>query len=56
VITKTQERLFNLKKTVEAVTDKIFWFTTFEQVAPNTVFDPIWQRAGKQEYFPLIEA
>jgi protein involved in plasmid replication-relaxation len=54
VITKTRERLNNLKKAVETVTDKLFWFTTIEQVTPNTVFGPIWQRAGKQEYYPLI--
>ncbi|MFC1789050.1 replication-relaxation family protein [Thermodesulfobacteriota bacterium] len=54
VITKTRERLYNLKKAVETVTDKLFCFTTIEQVTPNTVFGPIWQRAGKQEYYPLI--
>jgi hypothetical protein len=54
VITKTCERLYNLKKAVEIVTDKLFWFTTLEQVTPNTVFDQIWQRVGRNEYYPLI--
>ena len=54
VITKTCERLYNLKKAVETVTDKLFWFTTLEQVTPNTVFDQIWQRVGRNEYYPLI--
>ena len=54
VITKTCERLYNLKKAVETVTDKLFWFTTLEQITPNTVFGPIWKRAGSKKYYPLI--
>jgi hypothetical protein len=55
VVTKTAERLNNLKKAVGSVTDKLFWFTTIDQITPNTVFGPIWQRVGKQELYPLIE-
>ena len=55
VVTKTAERLNNLKKAVGSVTDKLFWFTTIDQITPDTVFEPIWQRVGKQELYPLIE-
>ena len=55
VVTKTAERLNNLKKAVGSVTDKLFWFTTKDQITPDTVFGPIWQRVGKQELYPLIE-
>jgi len=54
VITKTRERLNNLKGAVENITHEHFWFTTIEQVTPNTVFSPIWQHAGRQEFLPLI--
>jgi len=54
VVTKTLERLVNLKKTVETVTDKFFWFTTMSQIQQNTVFTPIWQQAGRNESFSLI--
>jgi len=54
VVTRSQERLKNIKKTVEAVTDRFFWYTTLEQITPTTVFNPIWQRTARNEYFPLI--
>ena len=54
VVTKTRERLYNLKKAVGAITDKHFWFTTINQITPNTVFSPIWQRVGKQKFYPLV--
>ena len=55
VVTKSAERLNNLKKAVGSITDKLFWFTTIDQITPDTVFGPIWQRVGKQELYPLIE-
>ncbi|MBW2063309.1 MAG: replication-relaxation family protein [Deltaproteobacteria bacterium] len=54
VIAPTGERLSHLKEAVEEITDKIFWFTTFDQISVDKVFGPIWQRAGSQEFFPLI--
>ena len=55
VITLTQERLQNLKKTVETVTDQHFWFATLEQIDPESVFDSIWQQTGRHGRFPLIQ-
>jgi len=54
VITKTQKRLNNLKKTVETKTNKLFWFTTIDKVASEDAFGSIWQRAGRQNYYKLI--
>lgn len=54
VITKTQKRLNNLKKIVETKTNKLFWFTTIDQVVPEDAFGAIWQRAGRQNYYKLI--
>jgi hypothetical protein len=55
VVTKTRNRLSNLKKAVGNITDKLFWFTTIEQVTPKTVFGPIWQRIGNYPTSPLIK-
>lgn len=55
VVTKTAERLDNLKTAVEKVTDKLFWFTTIDRITPDTVFAPVWQRVGKHQLYPLIE-
>jgi hypothetical protein len=54
VITQTEERLLNLKRSVETVTDKIFWFTTIDRIATEKVFAPIWKRAGRHGPYPLI--
>ena len=56
VIAPSQKRVANLKKTVEEVTDKIFSFTTLDQVASPSVFEMIWQRAGQEGLFSLIDS
>jgi len=56
IIAPSIKRLTNLKKTVEEVTDKVFWFTTLERVVSEDVFSPIWQRAGHNNLHSLIEA
>jgi hypothetical protein len=55
VVTKTPERLSNLKKTVGNITEKLFWFTTIKQITPNTVYGPIWQCIGNLSNSPLIK-
>ena len=54
VITKTGNRLYNLKRAVETINKTIFRFTTIDQIRPNTLFNPIWLRAGEKEKYPLI--
>lgn len=55
-VTTTQARLENLKKTTEAASNqKLFWFTTLDQITPETVFiAPIWLRVGEDTPIPLL--
>jgi hypothetical protein len=55
VVAKNKERLLNLKASVERFTEKIFWFTTWQNLQPGKVFGPIWQRPGKEGNFTLLE-
>jgi len=55
VVVKTKERLLNLKSTTEKLTDKIFWFTTIDNLTPDKIFGPIWERLGRGEAFCLLE-
>lgn len=55
VLTKTGERLLNLKSVTEKLTDKIFWFTTWKNLEPGKAFGPIWQRPGRAGNFSLME-
>lgn len=56
IIAPTAQRLANLKKTVEEVTDKVFWFTTLDKITGNDVLSPIWLRTGHNGLHSLIEA
>jgi hypothetical protein len=55
-ITTGPRRLANLKRITEQVGGrKRFWFTTLDQVTPNTVLTAlIWQKAGSDGCFPLL--
>ena len=55
-ITTTQRRLENLKEwTEEAGGRRRFWFTTFDQITPQTVLSrPIWYRGGETDLVSLI--
>jgi hypothetical protein len=55
VIAPSIQRLRNLKKAVEEITNKVFWFTTTSQVTENKAMGQIWQRAGHDGLFPLID-
>jgi hypothetical protein len=54
VIVPTLARLENLKTAVETVINRLFWFTTFDRVTPDTVLGPVWQRVGAKGLFPLL--
>jgi hypothetical protein len=54
VIAPSEQRMSNLIKTVEEVTDKIFWFTSVDSVIKDGGFGPIWYRAGHDGLHPLI--
>jgi len=55
VITLTPARLFNLKKVVESVTDRFFWFTTLDQVTTGNALDPVWHRVGYKGTYSLFQ-
>ena len=55
VIAPSAQRMLNLKKTVETVTGKIFWFTTLKKVTNYDSFGPVWLRAGHAGVHPLME-
>lgn len=57
-VTPGPKRLESLKQATENVGgDRLFWFSTLEALTPETVLDtPIWQIAGNQAMFQLIEA
>jgi hypothetical protein len=54
VVIPTRTRRENLKHSVETVIDRLFLFSTFDQVTPEKVLGPIWQRAGAEGLFPLV--
>lgn len=56
IITKTQGRLSNLKSTIEATTDRLFYFASRDQMNESSILGRIWQRAGRQGLFSLLES
>jgi len=55
IITKTEERLFNLKSTIEELSDRIFYFAMRDDVCQGTILGRIWLHAGRQGLFSLLE-
>ena len=55
VLTKTKERLLNLKSVTEELTDKIFWFSTVDDFLSGKAFARIWERPHREGYFSLLE-
>ncbi len=56
VVTTGQRRLTNmLRQAHQAHTKGLFYFTTFEQVSPESLLSaPIWQREDRRERVPLL--
>ena len=56
VVTTTHQRLANLESTTEeAATLPIFWFTTIDQVHPETILtSEIWQVVRKEGMYRLL--
>src|SRR5712691_4266268 len=55
-VTTSALRLAHLKEVTEQAEGKArYWFTTFDQVAPDTILTaPIWQYASAEKFVPLI--
>jgi len=56
VVTTGERRLRNmLNQARRANTNGIFYFTTFDQINPNTLLQtPIWQRTDREDLVPLV--
>jgi len=55
IATKGTQRLLNLKKVTEELTNTIFWFTTINQVSRENFFGKIWRRPGKHFLYSLLD-
>ena len=55
VVTTSERRLASLRAATAELTDKIFWFTTFEAITKNGFWSPIWQRPKENHQQPLVE-
>jgi len=56
IVTTSRKRMANLRALTERVGGgEQFWFTTFDEISPNTVLtEPIWEKAGHVGAHPLI--
>ncbi|MGB7546753.1 MAG: replication-relaxation family protein [Terracidiphilus sp.] len=54
VLANTERRLHSIRKTVRAITQKIFWFATLASVRDD-FFAPVWFRAGDSQPIKLFE-
>lgn len=54
VIANTERRMRSLQAATLALTDKIFWFSTFDSIARTGCWSPIWLRARPGERQSLL--
>jgi hypothetical protein len=54
VLANSERRLHSIRKTVRAITQKIFWFATLASVR-NDFFAPVWLRPGDNQPIKLFE-
>ena len=54
VVAGSERRLTNIRSVVAKSTDKIFWFTTLENIHREGLWAPIWQRPAGDHRLPLL--
>jgi hypothetical protein len=54
VVANSKRRLQSLREATAELTDKIFWFTTFESITKLGFWSPIWNRPKDNQAQPLI--
>jgi hypothetical protein len=54
VVTNSERRMQSLRASTARVTDKIFWFTTFDSIAHGGFWSPIWLRPLGDTRLPLL--
>jgi hypothetical protein len=55
VLANSDRRLHSIRKTVAAITEKIFWFATLDEIAGDKFFDPIWLRPVGDNHQPFFD-
>lgn len=55
IVTKTKERMRNLKAITSKATNKIFWFATFEDLSSENILGASWERPGTDGKLSLVE-
>jgi hypothetical protein len=55
VIGESERRIASLRAATAELTEKIFWFTTFDDIYRDGFWSPIWQRPKENTRVPLIE-
>jgi hypothetical protein len=54
VVANSDKRLTNIRATVAKSTDKIFWFTTLENINRNGIWSPVWLRPTGDQRHSLL--
>jgi hypothetical protein len=54
IVTNSERRMNSLRVATGELTEKIFWFTTFDLIAREGFWSPIWQRPKNEEGQPLL--
>ena len=54
VITNSERRMHSLRRTVGDRTEKVFWFSTFDSIARDGFWSPVWLRPKDDHPQPLM--
>lgn len=54
VVANSERRMASLRAATGELTDKIFWFTTFDSINRDGFWSPIWQRPKDDRRQPLL--
>jgi hypothetical protein len=54
VVASSERRIKNIRSVVAASTDKIFWFSTFENIDRDGIWSPVWLRPTGDQRHSLL--
>ena len=54
VLANSERRLHSIRKTVAAITEKIFWFATLDAITGEKFFAPVWLRPAVDNHQPFL--